>query len=180
MKAQIHIPTLLKECKKRINYNSLTGEFTWKSNRIKANIGQPLGSISHGYMAVSMTINKKRNNYLLHRIAWLMTYGYWPTYLDHINEVKSDNRISNLRECTQSQNNANRGPLTNNSTGLRGVYKSWCNGFISKICYNGENHHIGMFKDKFKAARAYDKKMVELYGEFAKTNESLGLIPNEN
>jgi len=179
MKTKTHIPTLLKECQYRINYNPLTGEFTWKHNYCKSKIGQPLGAISHGYMAVSVTINKKRNNYLLHRIAWLMTYGYWPTYLDHINQVKTDNRIINLRECTASQNNANRGPNLNSSTGLRGVYPSWCKGYIAKIYHNGKNHHIGMFLDKFEAAKAYDERMIELHGKFAKTNKSLGLIPSE-
>lgn len=170
------IPLLLQECKRRINYSPTAGIFTWKYNRIKSRIGKKLGGGSHNYMAVSLTINKKRNNYLLHRIAFLMSYGYWPKYIDHINGDGKDNRLCNLRECTQEQNNANRGPSKRSSTGLRGVYKSWHSGYISKITYKGVNYHLGMFSCKYEAAKIYDKKMSELFGEFASTNESLGLL----
>lgn len=179
MKTPTCINTLKEECNKRIIYNKESGLFTWKYNRVKGKIGKPLGSISHGYMAVSLTINGKRNNYLLHRIAWLMVYGYWPKMIDHINGIKHDNRIDNLRECDVYLNSANQGPSIRSSTGIRGVYPCWNGGYISKILYKGKNIHIGMFKCKYEAGREYDKKMIELHGEFARTNGSQGLLKIE-
>jgi len=64
-----------------------------------------------GYTLVGMTINGRKMKLLAHRIIWAMHFGAWPLLvIDHINRQRSDNRISNLRDVTNAQNSANRGP----------------------------------------------------------------------
>jgi len=92
--------------------------------------------------------------------------------VDHINGNPLDNRKSNLRICTRSENMRNRGAQKNNTSGYKGVSwhkhkKKWgCK--INK--HNGKQIHVGYYKDKEEAARAYDKKAKEFHGEFAKLN----------
>ena len=82
-----------------------------------------------------------------------------------------DNRRSNLRICTVSQNLANRGPQKNNTSGYKGVewYKSRSN-WRAKIKSAGKFVHIGYFKTAEEAAKAYDVVAKRLFGEFAFLN----------
>lgn len=65
--------------------------------------------------------------------------------------------------------------LNTNKVGFRGVIKRK-NGWISKIIFNGEKLILGPFSDPIEAAKAYDLKAIEFYGDKAVTNKSLGLI----
>jgi hypothetical protein len=60
--------------------------------------------------------------YMAARIVWKLVHGYDPIEIDHINRVKTDNRLTNLREATRSINCRNRGLLRNNTSGVSGVY----------------------------------------------------------
>lgn len=87
--------------------------------------------------------------------------------VDHINHDKLDNRRSNLRVCTKKDNSHNRPIGRNNTSGYKGVFsnknrKRW-------LVYI-KNQYVGCFDDKIEAAKAYDAKARELYGEFACTN----------
>jgi hypothetical protein len=89
-------------------------------------------------------------------------------HIDHINNDGLDNRLCNLRVCTNQQNLMNRGKNKNNTSGYKGV--SWfkrAEKWTAQIWYDGESIHLGYFVSKEDAARAYDKKAKELYGEFA-------------
>jgi hypothetical protein len=92
-----------------------------------------------------------------------MHYGVWPTQLiDHINGDSSDNRIVNLRQTTQSENNRNRRITDKNTSGYVGVYKrgaKWC----AQISVNGKNMHLGAYDTIEQAANA--RKQAEIdYG----------------
>lgn len=92
-------------------------------------------------------------------------------YVDHIDGNGLNNAKSNLRLCTKAQNGMNRGPQRDNSSGYKGV--GWDRSrhkWRAQITVNGKNTFIGRYNTKEKAARAYDKKAKELYGEFAYTN----------
>lgn len=89
--------------------------------------------------------------------------------VDHINGNKLDNRKSNLRVCTKRQNSYNRKLGKNNKTGLKGV-SPYRNKFRAVIYWNYKHIHLGMFDSPAAAAAAYDRKALELYGEFAKLN----------
>ena len=121
-----------------------------------------------GYVSVSIL----NHSFKEHRVIFLMMYGYLPEYLDHVNQNKSDNRIENLRECTTSQNMANVGKFKRNSSSIfKGVsFHKTENKWISHICFRGKLIHLGYFEIEEEAARAYDKKAIELHGDFACTN----------
>jgi hypothetical protein len=89
--------------------------------------------------------------------------------VDHINGDKLDNRKKNLRLCTKSQNQANRGKQINNTSGFKGVFElneKW----LAQIRFNGRSIYLGTYASKIQAAKAYDKAAVRYYGEFAKLN----------
>lgn len=90
-------------------------------------------------------------------------------FSDHINGIKLDNRRSNLRICTPHENNMNRPNVT-------GVYKGvyWCKRqerWMAQIMKDQRNYYIGSFRKPEDAARAYNEKAKEMFGEFARLNE---------
>lgn len=88
--------------------------------------------------------------------------------VDHINLDPLDNRRSNLRVATPSQNLQNRGRQSNNKVGYKGViYQSF---FQANIKVKGRNKFLGRFKDPKDAAIAYDRAALFYFGEFARTN----------
>lgn len=151
-----------EQLKAFVHYNPETGVFV---RLIGAKTGAVAGGVnSHGYTL----INVNGRSYRAHRLAWLYIYGVWPKQqIDHVNNVRTDNRISNLREATQSQNKANTGAYVNNTSGHKGV--SWDkskNKWYAKIRMDGKQKYLGLFTDINAAVEAY-KKAAELYhGEF--------------
>lgn len=92
--------------------------------------------------------------------------------VDHKNGNGLDNRKRNLRLATCSQNKANGTLYKNNASGLKGVYVVR-NKFRAQIRVNGRVRHLGYFDTAADAANAYDLASIELFGEFAKTNQML-------
>lgn len=91
--------------------------------------------------------------------------------VDHRNHNKLDNRKSNLRLCTYSQQQHNRLPCKNMTSIYKGV--CWNKGvkkWMAQIKLNMKVHYIGCFVVEKDAARAYDNKAKELHGEFAYLN----------
>lgn len=148
-----------------------------KERHIKSRIITPW-EIPQGYLCVSLS---KDGSVLKERISKLVAAAFLKDYVpsvfvDHINENRKDNRLSNLRTCNNGENMRNRGPQKNNKSGFKGVYQDKKSGkWISKINFESKAYHCGLYKNKEDAARAYDIKCLELHGEFAKTNEMLGL-----
>ena len=105
---------------------------------------------------------------LMHRVIMNPPEGM---VVDHIDGNGLNNRRSNLRLCTQKQNSRNAAPSRRSSSRFKGVYfnkrtRKW----IATIGYNGKTIHLGSFDDEIEAARAYDRKARELFGEFAYLN----------
>lgn len=119
------------------------------------------GMTGAGYAHGSLLNGKK---ILLHR--YILETG---NEVDHINGDKLDNRRSNLREATSSQNKMNKGSQSNNNTGYKGIRRNG-KGYCAKINANGENFYLGQFKNKEDAARAYDAAAKVIFGEFAVLN----------
>lgn len=105
-----------------LRYDADTGRFTrLKSLKGGAKIGDVAGALesSNGYWRIGVD----GTLYYAHRLAWLHTHGVWPRhFIDHINGVRTDNRLLNLREADDSQNQQAQGLKANNSSGVRGVY----------------------------------------------------------
>jgi hypothetical protein len=95
---------------------------------------------------------------------------------DHINGDRLDNRRSNLRVATISQNTANCKNLSRNTTGYKGVQRSKTPGkWIAAIHSYGKMKHLGVFDNPIDAAIAYDEQVRKLHGEFGRYN-----FPKEN
>lgn len=105
--------------------------------------------------------------YRAHRIVWELHNGKIPEgmLIDHINRIKTDNRIENLRLATQSQN-LNNQPGRSKLGLPKGVQISNSK-YRAKITINGKSIHLGVFDTPEEAGKAYEDKAVELYGEFA-------------
>ena len=135
-----------------LEYNQETGQFIWKLSTCKTKAGSVAGYInSNGYMIVGL-FGKK---YRLHRLAWLLTHGQWPDgTIDHINCNRTDNRLCNLRNVSQSVNVQNvRSPTAANTSGFLGVY--WSDkrrGFMASVKLKKKGKRRGPYKT---AERAY-------------------------
>jgi hypothetical protein len=90
--------------------------------------------------------------------------------VDHINGNGLDNRKTNLRYCTHSQNMRNRKLSYNSSTGFKGVHNCSNGRYRVQITFNNKRISIGRFDDILFAAKAYDDTARKLFGEFAKLN----------
>lgn len=91
--------------------------------------------------------------------------------VDHINGITTDNRKSNLRICTISENVKNQCMGKRNKSGYKGVYfHSGRNKWHTQIRANGKRIHIGYFDNKEEAAKAYNEAAIKYHGEFAKLN----------
>lgn len=146
--------------KEFLNYNPETGVFTWKINQGRAQVGAIAGSVTNfGYIMISID----GVAYQAHRLAWLYHHGEFPTLqLDHVNHIKSDNRIVNLREVTASENSQNRPSRKDNKSGFRGV--SWhnrSNRWQATIVLQRKQTHLGYFDTPEQADAAY-KAAAEL------------------
>jgi hypothetical protein len=105
----------------------------------------------------------------MHREIMKVTKGY---VVDHINQCKLDNRIINLRICTNSQNSMNRVKNINNSSGYKGVsFNNSSKKWRAQIWLNSKSYHLGLFIDAKDAARAYNEAAVKYHGEFANLNK---------
>jgi hypothetical protein len=96
--------------------------------------------------------------------------------IDHEDGDGLNNQRSNLRPATAGQNARNRRkPMSGKSSRFKGVTKQG-HKFHAQLEHNDKNHYLGTFTDELDAARAYDAKAIEVFGEFAATNEKLGLF----
>lgn len=90
--------------------------------------------------------------YMAARIIWKLVYGYDPIEIDHINRIKTDNRLVNLREADRSLNCRNRGLLRNNTSGVSGVYLEKSSG-LWVVEVNGKRYGRRKSKDAAIALR---------------------------
>jgi len=147
------------------------GHFYWKkptTNSIK--LGQIAGSICFkGYRQIK--INGKF--YKEHRLAWFYHYGVFPiNQIDHINNIKTDNRINNLREATNAQNQGNKVKRKGTSSKFKGC--SWSKKHQKwrvRITINKKTKHLGCFHEESAAAQAYNEAAIKHFGEFALINQ---------
>lgn len=158
------------ELKEVLEYNPDTGVFTWKKTvNSRAVVGSIAGHLDYQY--IQITIYGKK--YRAHRLAFLYMTGEWPKELvDHINQIKDDNRYTNLREATVSQNNMNSKKPKNNKSGYRGVHwDTTRNKWVARIKYKSKYRYLGRYTDIKEATEVYKKAAFELYGEFAETQQ---------
>lgn len=149
--------------KKLLKYNPDTGDFINKVFRgLRALPGEMAGSVGQGGY-IEITINKRK--YKAHRLAWLYTYGVWPTNnIDHINRVKIDNRICNLRDVTQHQNGQNKTKHCNNTSGHTGVvWHKRTQRWRARIRVQTKDIYLGCFPDIQSAINARKQAEARYY-----------------
>lgn len=148
-------PLTAERIREILHYDPDTGVFTWrvpKGKRVKA--GSVAGSMeSDGYVRIKIDDRKYRS----HRLAWLYVNGCWPIdQLDHINGSRSDNRIANLREATNSENQQNRAMPANNTSGFTGAsFDRVAGRWKARIRVGGKLCHLGYFSTASEAHAAY-------------------------
>jgi len=156
--------------KELFDYNPNCGILRWKislSNNVKA--GDVAGTIgSQGYLRVAIDGKTYQN----HRIIYLWWYGFLPEFVDHIDTVKINNFISNLRECTISQNGWNSKISSDNTSGVKGV--TWHKGskkWQAQIQVNKKSLYLGVFNNIESAELIVKNKRSEIHGEFCNHGE---------
>lgn len=127
-------------------------------------------NMSGTFYAVTYMGNRK-----IVRMHWLIM-GRGESMVDHINGDGLDNRKKNLRLCNWLNNCHNKKVFKNNTTGFKGITKRWNGKYQAQIVINYKKITIGTYLTPEDAARAYDAAAIEHYGEYAKTNEMLGLL----
>jgi len=150
-----------KHVREMFDYNPEDGHLRWKKRAARrVVIGAIAGSLRGGYRVVMV---HGRHCYA-HRLIWLWVHGEWPmVMIDHINGIKDDNCLLNLREATRSENLANQF----RKDGLKGVWrnrKRWS----ARINKDGVRHHLGNFLTPELAHAAYCKAAKSMFGEFAR------------
>jgi hypothetical protein len=151
-----------------LDYDPATGIFRHRVSRCSVKAGDIAGRVeAKGYVCIS--IDGAR--YKAHRLAWFYIHGVWPEdILDHDDRTAGNNLILNLRPANGALNKANSRAPKNNTTGFKGVSRLGRR-FVAGIKHNYRRIHLGVFATAEEAARAYDAKAIELWGDFANTNE---------
>jgi len=149
-------------------YEPATGVFTARVCRKGVSIGSVLGtSQSAGYQIIMLD----KVAYLAHRLAWLYVHGEWPDCeVDHVNGNRSDNRISNLRLATPTQNRMNGARRRDNATGFRGVhFEPRRKKYVAQLKIGTQRKYLGQFDTAEAAHAAYLEAAKEFYGDFARS-----------
>lgn len=149
-----------------LSYDPCTGALRWeKAAARNTRIGSVAGYVNQGYWRIKLN----KVDYLAHRICFCIFHGELDaaTYIDHINGDRSDNRASNLRACTMSQNSANIGVNPKNKTGLKGVFRHR-KAYRASITVRGSVIYLGTYATADVAKAAYDAAAISHFGEFAR------------
>jgi hypothetical protein len=134
-------------------YDPYTGTLTWRISRGGISAGSKAGSSEKtGYALVPF----KGRKVMTHRIIWLIHYGYWPKYIDHIDHNRKNNRLSNLREVlSKVEQGQNMKQSAANTSGVTGVkFCKQTGKWRATIRVNGNDIHLGRFRDFGKAVEA--------------------------
>lgn len=144
------------EINELLKYDPDTGGIRWRDTNGFAGCIDP----SNGYRRIGI----KGKSYRSARIAWLLFYGCWPYGdIDHINHVRHDDRISNLRVVDNPENHKNKKLPSNNTSGLMGITFSKKTGkWISRIRIGGKLINLGEYGCKYAAYHARRIKEAEL------------------
>lgn len=166
-----------------LDYDHETGEFRWKhrprehfgDNRTFSRCNTMFGGKKAG--AVSplgyVTIGIHGQVYTAHRLAWLWMTGEWPMLdIDHRDGDGLNNKWSNIRLATESQNLMNARLRSDSSTGLKGVWarkRKNRTRFVASISANGKTVYLGTFDSSCEASDARNKAALQIHGEFARS-----------
>ncbi len=154
---------VIEHIKKCYTYDAATGEIRNRKGQVMK------GWERKGYKLLNIRIGNRRNEISLHHIAWALVFGRFPKQIDHINGIKTDNRLANLREVTTSENDENRLlPWKMGQGKIPGVYRS----------HRGYRFRMGKNKYEYADAHAcfHDLSLLgRMYRDDAPGGDSLSL-----
>lgn len=180
MKDCAHIPELggqqaparkprptIEELREYLNYDPETGVLRWKKRpglRAPVRQGQTAGRCTSN---VYRRLQFRGHTILAHRVAFALHHGRWPTpCCDHIDGNPLNNRATNLRECSVSNNAHNRKMHRSSATGVKGVSRL-TGGYLAEVMLGGVRHR--KWFRRLEDAAAYVKQLREqFHGEFAR------------
>ena len=148
------------------DYDPLTGYVTWRVKHCsKVIAGMRAGTVckrsNHRAIHFAGTV------YAEHRLIWMWVYGKFPTkHIDHINHNELDNRLGNLREVSQAENNLNNSKRRDNKTGVTGVWYNTANKYkryMAELHINKKRVYLKAFLTIDEATKAR-KKQEKIYG----------------
>ena len=149
-----------------IDYNPDDGQFRWRNpTHSKYKVGDVAGCRNgRGYFGIKID----RVLYRRCRLAWFYFHGSWPEqHIDHINRDRADDRIANLRECTDAQNQWNTIARVNSKLGAKNVHFSERLGkYVADIRVNGRTKHLGCFDTMAEAIASRNTAAMLIHGEF--------------
>ena len=145
-----------KKLRSLLSYDAATGQFVWLTS------GKKAGCLAKdGYVVIQIA----KRQYRAHQLAWLYVHGeFLVRQLDHINHIRNDNRLVNLRKVTLSQNSQNQMLTRKNTSGYRGVcWDKDRDKWRTDICVNRKRKYLGHYETKEAAAKAYAKAAAALH-----------------
>lgn len=147
-----------------LKYDPLTGKLTWKTNKHSKSIVPNMEAGCINKTSGYRTITIFGLSYAAHHVAWFLYHKVWSDkQLDHINQVRSDNRIVNLREVTVAENARNRSRKLNTTTGEHGIwYDQRRYKYVAEITMDGKRVYQKRFDDIDVAVAAREAKLKEL------------------
>lgn len=150
-----------------LRYDPDSGKIYWLKTNYRKTALYEAGSLEKsGYLRVHI-VGKK---VAAHRLAWFLYNGYWPPNdIDHINGDKLDNRFSNLRCATRSQNCMNR--FDPDTKGVGYYKKTDC--YRARIMSGGKSIFLGYFSNFNDAKIAYDTAAKKYHKEFTNTQRKI-------
>jgi DUF971 family protein len=168
----------LNEC---LSYDPDSGVLQWKfrpSHHFKEDRMFKSQNSRHAYSAIStknhygyFVLSINGTKYFAHRIIYKMMSGKEPSnFIDHIDNVKSNNKWDNLRVATHSQNEQNRPVDKDNVSGYKGVTfhkKKKCKRYSARIAIDGTSHYLGIYTTPEEAHEAYKYASLKYHGDYS-------------
>lgn len=164
----------------RVTYNAETGVMTWRNrprshfrsdkcwnhfNNVYAN--RSVGRETHGYLRFGLTHEGKMHNFYVHRIAYLISTGEMPEFVDHIDGNGLNNQLSNLRRATFQENLRNVPARKHNKLGVKGVRLNRHGRYVARMTIDRKSVQIGVFRTLEAARAAYNAAANAVHGQFA-------------
>jgi hypothetical protein len=145
---------MIQKLREYLSYNPATGHLIWRRDKGPAKAGERAGSPTPrhnrgGYR----TLKFDQKSLKEHRVIWAIHHGTWPQgEIDHINGMRDDNRLANLRDVPSEVNAINRQISAANTSGATGVSRKGRR-WQAYICHRRKQMHLGYF-DTFEDAKA--------------------------
>lgn len=165
-----HLKAFIERVREMLEYDPLSGDLYWKNvttNRVK--VGDRAGNYSQGYVETSIDGRTYRATHLI----WVIVFGRLPHgFVDHINGVRDDNRLINLREATHAENARNVAMHRDNTCGAKGVqiHRGRRKPYQARIYVDGRQKSLGYFATVDAAKAAYDAAAKQCFGKFARVS----------